>query len=201
MKRIIALLLALLMVFSLVACSKKADEKPTEAPTEVTYDVSTVGGYMNSLFAENAAKTPTEIADILMADPMIQFMPMVAPMEEGYLNGFDNYEVKGFEECVFFGPAMGTIPFVGYIFKLADGADAEAFKSDLLANANPRWNICTEADQTVADVKGNLVFFIMCPKTFEEQPADDEMVDDGVGDMDMIPAEGEIPAEDGITLE
>ena len=63
---------------------------------------------------------------------------------------------------------MGTIPFVGYIFELADGADVEAFKTGLKDNANLRWNICTEAEELTVDHVGNKVFFLMSPKAFED---------------------------------
>ena len=56
-----------------------------------------------------------------------------------------------------------TIPFVGYIFVLDADADAEAFVQTLKDNADPRWNICTEADETIAEHVGNTVFFVMCP--------------------------------------
>lgn len=113
--------------------------------------------------AKNSAASAEELANAVIAHESIQFMPMVMPVEEGFLTGFDDYEVKGFAEGAAFAPGIGTIPFVGYIFKLADGADVEAFKADLEANANLRWNICTAAEEMVCENVGNTVFFLMCP--------------------------------------
>ena len=93
---------------------------------------------------------------------------MATPIEAGLLMGFDNAEITGFQEGVMFGPMMGTIPFVGYIFVLEDGADVDGFVQTLEDNANLRWNICTEAEEMVAEADGNHVFFLMCPKNFEE---------------------------------
>ena len=88
------------------------------------------------------------------------------PMEEGFLMGFDA-DITGFEEAVAFMPMIGTIPFVGYVFDLAEDADVEAFMTTLQENANMRWNICTEAEQTVIASYGDKVFFLMCPKSLE----------------------------------
>ena len=191
MKQIIAIVLASLMMFAMAACGTGSNTTETEpAPT-------TVGTKLLADFKTMADKTPQEIADALLTNEEIQFMPATMPVEEGFLNGF-NEEIKGFEEAVMFGPAIGTIPFVGYIFKLADGADVDAFTKTLEDNANLRWNICTEAEEMVCEAVGNTVFFVMCPKTFEEQPAGD---DAAVGDMEITPDDGMIAAEDGITLE
>lgn len=113
--------------------------------------------------AGNPEATGEELANAIMAHESIQFMPMVAPVEEGFLNGFDNYEVKGFENGYFFGPGMSSIAFAGYIFELADGADVEAFKDELKANANLRWMVCAEAEEMICENVGNTVFFLMCP--------------------------------------
>ncbi len=110
----------------------------------------------------NPEATAEELANAVVAHESIQFMPMVMTAEEGYLAGFNN-EIKGFESGATFAPGIATIPFVGYIFKLADGADVEAFKATLKAEANLRWNICTEAEEMVCENVGNTVFFLMCP--------------------------------------
>ena len=90
-------------------------------------------------------------------------------IEPGFLSGFDNYEVTGFSKGAMFAPMMGTIPFVGYIFELEEGADVEAFKTSLKDNANLRWNICTEAEEMTVENEGNMVFFLMSPTEFETE--------------------------------
>ncbi|MBQ6824700.1 MAG: hypothetical protein IJP27_08605 [Clostridia bacterium] len=190
MKKIIALLLAVLMLLTLAACGEKTDNNDA-GNTETT-----VG---STLLADFNTKTGTaqEIADALLQNEIIQFMGATMPVEEGLLNGFGETEIKGFKEGVMFAPMIGTIPFVGYIFTLEDGADVNAFKTTLKDNANLRWNICTEAEELIVESKDNTVFFLMCPKSFEQPETEG---DAGVGGMDLPMEEG-IPAEDGITLE
>ena len=176
MKKIISLILVFVMVFGLAACGSKqeaevpaAPEAPaeTEAPAEYEEPTGerTMGLILRDEFrnlVSGGMSSAQKIADSLLSNAVIEFSGASAPMEEGYLAGF-SAEIFGFEEAVMFGPAIGSIPFVGYIFVLADAAEAESFTENLLANADPRWNICVEADETVADYEGNLVFFVMCP--------------------------------------
>ena len=102
-----------------------------------------------------------------MITDALPFMAGSMPIEEGFLNGFDN-EIKGFAEGAMFGPMIGTIPFIGYIFTLPAGAGVNAFIGTLKANANLRWNICTAAEEMVTGAVGQTVFFVMCPAQFEE---------------------------------
>ena len=192
MKKIIALLACLTLLLSMAACAgttPNATEPTTEPTTEATEP--TVGQTLLAAFKANATGTAQEIADAMISNPIIQFMPATMPMEAGYLSGFGDIEITGFEECVMFGPMIGTIPFIGYIFTLAEGADVEAFKTTLSENANLRWNICTAAEELVVESEGNTVFFLMCPTTFEQPEAEGG----DIGGMDMLPEEGE-----GITL-
>ena len=66
-----------------------------------------------------------------------------------------------------FGPTMGTIPFVGYVFTLDGSVDGSAFCQTLQSAADLRWNVCTEADELVVTQSGSKVFFLMCPTSFE----------------------------------
>lgn len=121
----------------------------------------------HALKAENAEITAQEMADAILANPMIQFGGASMEVEEGLLTGFGNAEIKGFTDGVMFAPMIGSIPFVGYVFTLEEGADVDAFLQTLKDNADPRWNICTEAEETVVENADNMVFFVMCPAQFE----------------------------------
>lgn len=116
---------------------------------------------------ENPQISNQELADALVANERIQFAPATMPVEEGYLAGFSE-EIHGFSEAVTFGPMIGTIPFVGYVFTVSDGGDVDAFVENLKNTADMRWNICTEADEMVVQAEGNRVFFVMCRNNEEE---------------------------------
>jgi hypothetical protein len=149
----------------------------TEAGTETTDNVSSgvddLGQALRDSFVTLTTESPdasaTDIAEGLLANDYILFSGATMEVEPGYLTGFDNAEITGFEEGTMFAPMIGSIPFVGYVFTLADDADAESFQTLLLENANPNWNICTMADETIAEVNGNKVFFVMCPLTLDEE--------------------------------
>ena len=172
MKKLFKLFLACTMVLTMATgCSKPANDDNGGFDIS-SIDTSTLGGYLHAEFrtflSENKDATALATAEHLVATEKILFPGMAVEVEPGLLSGFDNFEVTGFEKGAMFGPMMGTIPFVGYVFQLAEGTDVEAFKSSLKENANLRWNICTEAEELHVENDGNTVFFVMCPKTLEE---------------------------------
>ena len=111
--------------------------------------------------------TAQEMADSVLALDFIQFEGATMPVEQGFLTGFNNAEITGFKEGVMFAPMIGSIPFVGYVFTLEDATNAASFVDMLRENADPRWNICTEAEETVVESAEDMVFFVMCPTQFE----------------------------------
>ena len=149
--------------------SAPQEEKPSlpeqDKPTETS-----LGNTLLSLFNSKASSdmSALSIAEALVTSPSISFSGMAMPVEEGLLSGFDNNEIKGFKSGAMFAPMIGSIPFVGYVFELENGADAASFISNLRKSANLRWNICVEAEEMVTGSKGNKVFFVMCPKSLEE---------------------------------
>lgn len=151
--------------------SDKVEENVSENNSN-TNESETMGTTLQRAFLEqmeaNPEATAQDVADGLLANEVIKFSGVSMPVESGLLTGFDNAEITGFSEGVMFAPMIGSIPFVGYIFVLEDGADVEGFVTTLKDNANPRWNICTEAEETIVDYAGNTVFFVMCPKQMEE---------------------------------
>lgn len=210
MKKLFALILATAMILSLASCAA-TEEKKTEdaAETEIVTETvveneeaetenegassdKTVGQTLLDAFKASEKTSAQDIADELIQNSIIQFMGGVMPVEEGLLSGFDNTEIKGFKEGVMFAPMIGSIPFVGYIFVLEEGADVESFKTTLDDSANLRWNICVTADEKIVDNKDNTVFFLMCPASFE-QPEEEG---DVMGGMDLG-VEDQVPAFDG----
>lgn len=179
MKKILAFVLATTMVFSMIACGNNEEVATETTETVATETVEVVPGTANGTVGEQILESvgtalsgleEASVEDIvaLASAPVENYVSLVSmPVEEGYLNGFDNVEIKGFEEGVMFAPMVGTIPFVGYVFSLPADADVDAFVTTLTDSANPRWNICTSADETVVEAYGNKVLFVMCPASFE----------------------------------
>ena len=161
MKKLVALLLVAVMMVSVAACGNGGSSEEVKEP-------ETVGEFLLQDFKSNPEGSAQEIADRVIQNEILPFDAVTMPVEPGFLTGFDNAEITGFNEGVMFAPMMGTIPFVGYVFALEDGADVDGFVQTLEESANLRWNICTEAEEMVAEAEGNTVFFLMCPKNFEE---------------------------------
>ena len=180
MKKLIAIVLAAMLLLNLAACGAKNNTETT--PTTVGEE--TVGSILLADFKANNSGTALAVAERLLENPVIVFMSGAMSIEEGWLTGFGETEITGFKEGAMFGPMIGTIPFVGYIFELDEGADVEAFKTTLQENADLRWNICTQADELIVENEGNKVFFLMCPKAFEDTGANDNgIVEEEPGDI------------------
>lgn len=198
MKKILATCLTIALTASLVACgagngtsenvssetftTEETITTESNASTEETIvtegDVSTeeaagetLGPTLLAIFkdalAANPEMTAEELADTVVTNEVILFAGATAPVEEGFLSGFRE-DITGFEEGVMFAPIIGSIPFMGYVFTLAEDADTEAFLTMLEEKANMRWNVCTEAEEMVMEAVGNKVFFVMCPKSLED---------------------------------
>lgn len=175
-KGFVASALAVSMVAGAMAgCSAKTNDEvetttemveTTEEATENAGDLSPaqyVWTQFQSEIKEN--RNLEEVANAILADEaVVPFGPMVMPVEEGLLNGFGNTEIKGFTQAVTFGPMIGTIPFIGYIFETDD---VDTLKATLESSADLRWNICTEADEMLVESVDNYVFFVMATNTWE----------------------------------
>lgn len=157
MKKLITLILCLGLVFGVAGCTSGSDDAaidPTAAP-------NTLGTKLLASFKAELENTDDimAIAETLSAEDFCGYNCGIMECEEGYLNGFDS-EISGFSSAVTFSPMIGSIPFVCYIFRTDD---TEALLAMLNEHADPRWNICTEAEETVAEAVDNYVFFTMCP--------------------------------------
>ena len=113
------------------------------------------------------------LAQGLLTQETVGFQGTTAPVEPGTLMGFGNTPIEGFSQGVMFAPVIGTIPFLGYLFRLEEDTDGAAFVDTLQSAGDLRWNICTQADEMVVHQEGDVVFFLMCPYTLEEAPQDE----------------------------
>lgn len=190
MKKVLSIGLSLLVTLCFSACgeeeNKSSSESSSAETTEITENISyettdentiedstynlpegvTFAQYLfedfKSLMNENPDMTAEELAGELSENEAILFDAVTAPVEEGFLQGFDS-EITGFKSGVMFAPFINAIPFVGYVFELSDESEAEAFTEILKSNANPVWQVCVEAEETVCEANGNKVFFVMSP--------------------------------------
>lgn len=150
----------------------KPEAKPETKPENTTPPAEqpqTLGGILKADFISKASShsSALSLAEALVANSSIQFSGMATEVEEGYLTGFSDKEIKGFSQGAMFAPMIGTIPFVGYVFILENEADVSSFTAELKKQANLRWNLCTEAEEMITASQGNKVFFVMCPKSME----------------------------------
>ena len=148
-------------------------EEVTDAPEDTTAPDASADTLGNTLYKDFLSKVEAnpdmsveELANQIIANPVIQFGPAVMPVEAGYLPGFTE-EISGFKSGAMFAPMIGSIPFVGYIFELESEDDIEAFLTTLDNTSDPRWNVCVEADETVMGNSGTKIFFVMCPTSIE----------------------------------
>lgn len=167
MKKLLALLLAAAMLCSVAACGKKeAAEEP---------DLMEVSGSPSDMFIADVHnkivlgedKDPLKLAEAVIESDWVPFAGGAMEVEPGFLNGFTE-EIGGFEKGAMFAPMIGSIPFVGYIFKTADEDASEKLVEQLEDSYDLRWNICTQADEMAWQNMGDLVIFVMGPESFEE---------------------------------
>ena len=102
---------------SLTACGGGAATQTTPAETTVEETTrkapETLGETLLFDFedrvAENSEATAQELAEGILTNEAILFQGGAMPVEEGYMMGFGEAEIKGFEEAVMFAPMIGTI--------------------------------------------------------------------------------------------
>ena len=126
---------------------------------------------LKDIYDEYMAEMPEE--DQISFEEFCSYQLSVAPVdttaEELWLMGFSEAPA-GFSEAYCYQPMMMGQAFIGYIFRVAEGTDVEAFKTTLKDTCDPRWNICTMANTTVCESYGDLVYFSMMVVINDEYP-------------------------------
>ena len=171
MKKLLAGLLIATMAFGVVGCGAKQDNNTTQGQqeqvagtteSEINDDMGkAMISQFKELMAEDANTSTDAIGNALCENPVFEMAMDAGAVEPGLLTGFGNEEIKGFKEGTMFSPIIGSIPFVGYIFRIDDETNVSDFINELKENANLRWNICTEADQMLVTNVDKTVLFAM----------------------------------------
>lgn len=147
--------------FLMIGCGKMQEEEKVEKPQTVAQTLKK--DFENEIKSE---KDIEKVAKKLSENEVLKISTAVEKIPEGsYVSGFTT-EITDFKNAVAIKPMIGTIPFVAYIFESENPKD---FVQTLRDNADLRWNICTEADEMETSVVGNYIFFVMSPKSFEEE--------------------------------
>lgn len=163
MKKFIALLLALITTLSFTACGKTAEPEEPDTLSE-----KLIAAFEEAVKADSNADAEA-LAVKMSENELFPFMTLATPLDsDGWFPGL-NAVPEGFESAASFGPAISTIPFIGYVFELKDGIDADTFVKSLEDSADLGWNICTHADEMASGIAGNKVCFVMTPASFDEE--------------------------------
>ena len=177
--RVVSALLAALLLLGLTACGQEETKEP-----------ETMGEILLQEFETQYQADPqadlSTLAQAVLSQEVVGFQGTTAPVEPGTLMGFGGATIQGFSQGVMFAPLIGAIPFLGYLFRLDADTDGDAFVNTLQDNADLRWNICSQADECIVEQKDDVVFFLMCPRSMEENPAADD------GQVETVP-EGDQP--------
>ena len=110
--------------------------------------------------AAHPTATALEIAEYLASHQHIGQL-FTQNVEEGHLTGFSS-DINGFADGATFAPMMMPSTFIGYVFRVADGGDIDAFTTTLKNNANVAWNVCVVVNTVIVETEGNYVIFMMC---------------------------------------
>jgi len=131
---------------------------------EYTGMKDTYDQYMAELSEEDQIPYEEYLTQVLYVGPVD-----LSAGDELWLQGFTEAPT-GFSEAYCYQPMMMGQAFIGYIFRVAEGTDVEAFKTSLKDTCDPRWNICTIANTTVCENYENIVYFSMMVVIDDENP-------------------------------
>lgn len=172
MKKTTKLLMSLVVVGATAGClltgCEKKDNNKDNNNTNASQTVKTPANKLAELFEKEVKETKDlkKLGEALKDSEIIEYNVDVMELKKGdYFPGFDN-EIKNYKKLVAVNPMIGAQPFALYLFETDK---PEELEKELKENHNLRWNICTSADEMVTRVEGNIVFFVMSPKSFEEE--------------------------------
>lgn len=168
MKKFKLILVTITLIFSACLISGCSQNKEVKEDTNQKEEKKSVAGVLTQQFKDEI-KSENDIQKVATSIAKNKVLPIEVDVsvlgKEDYISGFQT-EIKGFDQAVVIRPMIGSIPFIAYIFEIED---ADGFSKKLKSNADLRWNICTEADDMEVAVVDHYVFFVMSPKSFDQE--------------------------------
>ncbi|MBQ2848284.1 MAG: hypothetical protein IJE74_08530 [Clostridia bacterium] len=162
MKKIICILLALSMMFAFAACGGNG-ENPDEPQTITDAPAAELTGTLEEI-AANVYSNATKI-EMMLGEPMeIDLADVDAA---NYYLGVAS--TASIARAVFSEPMIGSIPYSMCLVTVADGADIEALKNEILEGVNYRKWMCVAAEKVLVTNCGSTIMMVM---------AQEEIVDD-----------------------
>ncbi len=175
MKKLFAILLTIICAISLCFCGENGAKAPTDDTSVTdTKEADTAGSDMK--------KEASPVDEISLKDMMYLFIDMtdfsldlscniVEDTDAGALIGNDEFNLP-YEEAASLEPMMFPNAFALGVFRLSEGADADAFAAELETKANKMKWVCVGAEDVRTAVSGRTVFFVMSSKEKTEALTD-----------------------------
>lgn len=151
MKKYICVILALACLLSLAGCSK-ATKKQAPATTPA------LNSSLSNVELQKILYVLEDISGIGVGEYCYQ--EDITPQNISAVLGSDGFKLP-FASGRAYLPTMSTTAFVLAVFRLEEGADAQAFADALKKKADPdRW-VCVRAEKVEAQCLSNMVMFVM----------------------------------------
>ncbi|MGM9600616.1 MAG: hypothetical protein ACI3W5_03375 [Faecousia sp.] len=153
MKKLISVILLFACLLSMAACSNGSKKTPetTPAPTEPELTIDDID-------LQTMLYLLDDMSGIQVGSYCYQ--EEITAENVSFVLGSEGFDLP-FESARAYLPTFSTTAFVLAVFRLEEGADAQAFVDGLKANAKPdRW-ICVHAEAVEAEYIGNTVMFVM----------------------------------------
>ncbi len=162
MKKFLALILAMMMALSLVACgsSNSAGGAGDDMALTDIADKLVEGLNEEEMPALETVTLEDQVKTSLELQPDDQKLTKDELTKELFQSYLFIPVVDG-AEVVIQEPMMGSFAHSAVLLRLPEGADVEAVRGEIEANANPRKWVCVEAEKVNVTAHGNTILLVM----------------------------------------